>query len=56
MFINQGNGDFEFAKEYLKKKGLANAEKRIDKQVKEGAIGVLLSDDRTSGVMVEVII
>lgn len=48
------SGDLEKAKEHLKAKGLAQAQKRLSKSANEGLIGVSLSPDRQFSVMAEV--
>jgi len=47
-------GDIEKAKEHLKSKGLAQAQKRLNKAAHEGLIGVSLSADRQFSVIAEV--
>ena len=41
--------------EYLKLKGLAMAEKKSVKEAHEGAVGIILSKDRKSASLIEVI-
>jgi len=43
--LTESNGDMEEAVEYLRKKGQKVAEKRADRDAKQGLIGVHLSDD-----------
>jgi len=50
----EANGDFEQAIEILRKKGQKVAAKRADRDAKEGLIGAATSDDRRTGVLVEV--
>lgn len=50
----EANGDFEKAIEILRKKGAAVASKRAEKSANEGMVLTKISDDRKSGVMVEV--
>lgn len=47
-------GDLEKAKEHLKAKGLAQAQKRLAKDTQEGVIGISFSEDRQFSVMAEV--
>lgn len=50
----EANGDFEKAIELLRKKGTVVASKRAEKSANEGMILTKISDDKKSGVMVEV--
>lgn len=50
----EANGDFEKAIEILRKKGAAVASKRAEKSANEGIVLTKISDDKKSGVMVEV--
>jgi elongation factor Ts len=50
----EANGDFEKAIELLRKKGAAVATKRAEKSANEGIVLTKISDDKKSGVMVEV--
>lgn len=50
----EADGDFEKAIEILRKKGAAVASKRAEKSANEGMVLTKISDDRRSGVMVEV--
>jgi len=50
----EANGDFEKAIELLRKKGAAVASKRAEKSANEGMVLTKISDDKKSGVMVEV--
>lgn len=50
----EANGDFEKAIELLRKKGAAVASKRAEKSANEGIVLTKISDDKKSGVMVEV--
>jgi elongation factor Ts len=52
--LEETGGDVEKAVEYLRKKGIAKAEKRADRSASEGAIVALLSDDAKSAALVEV--
>jgi hypothetical protein len=51
--LQEANGDLDAAAEVLRKTGLAKADKRLDREAKEGKIGFWLSDDRSRGIMVE---
>lgn len=50
----EANGDFEKAIELLRKKGAAVASKRAEKSANEGIVLTKISDDKKSGIMVEV--
>lgn len=52
--LEETGGDMEAAIEYLRKKGIAKAEKRADRSTSEGIVGGELLGDGTSGVLVEV--
>jgi elongation factor Ts len=39
--LEETNGDIEASKDYLRKKGLAEAEKRVDRLASEGLVAVL---------------
>lgn len=52
--LEETGGDMEKAIEYLRKKGAALATKRADKAANEGAIKSKVSDDKTTGVIIEV--
>ena len=46
----ESQGDTEKAKEFLRKKGLAYAEKRADRLATQGLIGMSMSEDVVSMV------
>jgi len=48
--LNANEGDFEKAKEYLRKKGLAYAEKRADRFTTQGLVGLQESEKCVSMV------
>src|SRR4029450_2341476 len=52
--LEETGGDVEKAVEYLRKKGIAKAEKRADRAASEGQIVALVSDDARVGAIVEV--
>jgi len=52
--LEETGGDVEKAVEYLRKKGIAKAEKRADRAASEGAIVALISDDAKTAALVEV--
>lgn len=52
--IEESKGNPELALEILKTKGLARADKKAEKAVREGAIGVIVSADRTQASLIEV--
>lgn len=51
--LEESGGDMDAAVEWLRKRGIAKAEKRADRSTSEGLIGTHVSADRTVGVMVE---
>ena len=51
--LEEAGGDIEKAKEILRIKGLAKAEKKAGRETKEGIIYVVLSEDRKRGAMIE---
>ena len=50
----EANGDFDAAIDFLRKKGQKVAAKRADREAKEGLIVAVVSDDHSTGVIVEV--
>ena len=52
--LEESNGDIEKAITVLRKKGHARAQKKMDRQVKEGVIGSYIHLDGKIGVLVEV--
>jgi elongation factor Ts len=52
--LQEADGNIEKAIEYLRKKGAAMAVKRADKIANEGAIKSKISDDKKTGVIIEV--
>src|SRR5947209_17469610 len=52
--LTEANGNFDEATTILRKRGLATAAKKAGRATSEGLIGHRLSDDRSSGVLVEV--
>src|SRR5713101_5076463 len=52
--LTEADGNFEDANTILRKRGLATAAKKAGRATGEGLIGHRLSDDRQSGVLVEV--
>jgi elongation factor Ts len=52
--LTEANGDFEEAVTILRKRGLASASKKAGRATSEGLIGSRLSEDRSSGTLVEV--
>jgi elongation factor Ts len=52
--LTEANGNFEEANTILRKRGLATAAKKAGRVTSEGLIGHRLSDDRQSGILVEV--
>lgn len=53
--LEEAKGDVEVAKDILRKKGLATAEKKAARATKEGLIQIIVTDDRKTAVMVEVV-
>lgn len=51
--LEETGGDMEKALDVLRTRGLARADKRIDREAKEGKIGMWLSPDRKKGVILE---
>ncbi len=51
--LEEAGGDIEKAKEILRIKGLAKAEKKAGRETKEGIIRVKVTDDRKKGAMIE---
>lgn len=51
--LMESNGDFEAAIDFLRKKGQKISLNRADRAAKEGAVIALTSDDRKTGVVVE---
>lgn len=52
--LEENGGDMDASVEYLRKKGIAKAEKRADRSTSEGIIGGEIFNDGRSGVLVEV--
>lgn len=52
--LQEANGDFQTAIEILRKKGAASAEKRADREAKEGIIATSVSPNNKIGVIVEI--
>src|ERR1700676_2886964 len=52
--LTEADGNFDEANTILRKRGLATAAKKAGRATSEGLIGHRLSDDRRSGVLVEV--
>jgi elongation factor Ts len=52
--LEENNGDMDAAIEYLRKKGIAKAEKRSDRSTSEGIVGGEVFNHGTSGALVEV--
>ncbi len=51
--LDETGGDMQKAIDYLRKKGAALAAKRADKEANEGMVTIKISDDRKSGVILE---
>jgi elongation factor Ts len=52
--LEEAGGDLEKAVEILRKKGIAKAAKRTDRETKEGVIKILVSDDQKKGYIMEI--
>ncbi len=52
--LEEAQGDIEKAVEILRKKGMAKAEKKASRETKEGLVADFVSEDRKTGVLVEV--
>ena len=52
--LDETGGDMDAAVEYLRKKGMAKADKRADRSTSEGIVGGEVLNDGASGVLVEV--
>lgn len=52
--LEETGGDMDAAVEYLRKKGMAKADKRADRSAKEGIVGSEILNDGRSGILVEV--
>jgi len=52
--LEEAGGDLEAAETVLRKKGIADAEKKAGRAAKEGVIASRISEDRKSGILVEV--
>jgi elongation factor Ts len=51
--LEETNGDIEASKDYLRKKGLAEAEKKIDRLASQGLVGVLKCEQSNKITMVQ---
>lgn len=51
--LDETGGNMEQAIDYLRKKGAALAAKRSDREANEGMVAIRISDDRRSGVILE---
>lgn len=52
--LTETNGDFDVAKKILKEKNLARAEKKADRETKEGYVASYVHNDGKSAAMVEI--
>jgi elongation factor Ts len=52
--LTECDGDLEAAKDLLRKKAGAKAEKKADRETSEGLVALSISDDKKTGTMVEV--
>lgn len=53
--LEDSNGDMKLAKEWIMKKGLAQAEKKSDRETAQGALGVYVHHDGKKGAMVKLL-
>ena len=51
--LEENNGDIEASKDYLRKKGLAEADKKVDRLASEGLVGVLRCADSSRITMIQ---
>jgi elongation factor Ts len=51
--LEETNGDIEASKDYLRKKGLAEAEKKIDRLAAQGLVGVLKCPNSNKITMIQ---
>ncbi len=49
--LEESNGDYEEAQDYLRKKGIAKAAKREDREAKEGVVVARTNADQTKGIV-----
>ncbi|MBN1555906.1 MAG: translation elongation factor Ts [Phycisphaerae bacterium] len=52
--LEEARGDIDVAKDALRKKGLATAEKKAGRATKEGLVAMKVADDRSTAAMIEV--
>ena len=52
--LQEAQGDFDAAIEYLRKKGQKMTEKRADRDAKEGVVLALVSEDQTKGIVLRI--
>lgn len=52
--LQESDGDFDLATEWLRKKGMASAQKRAGRETKEGVIDAYIHPGNRIGVMIEV--
>lgn len=51
--LEETNGDIEASKDFLRKKGLAEAEKRVDRLAAQGLVGVIRDTTNAKLTMVQ---
>ena len=51
--LEENQGDIEASKDYLRKKGLAEADKKVDRLASEGLVGVLRCDSSNKITMIQ---
>ena len=51
--LEETNGDIEASKDFLRKKGLAEAEKRVDRFAAEGLVGVIRDEKKGRLTMIQ---
>lgn len=52
--LESGGGDMDKAMKYLREKGIATAEKRVNKDANEGFVAIKISENNKTGFVVEV--
>lgn len=52
--LEESNGDISLAKEYLKKRGAAVAQKKTEREVGAGIIDSYIHSNKRSGVLLEI--
>jgi elongation factor Ts len=53
--LEESNGDMEAAREWIRQRGLAKAEKKADRETKEGYVAVYVHNNSKVAAMVEIL-